>query len=106
MVRSGWRRSAEAASSGSIPPPARPRCWTGRGRGLGGVPPGAPWRIAPAATDVVLLDRDRQAWRFDLVEQVAHPLGLPGLAAASGQSRLLAALPHRPPRARPHTYVA
>jgi sugar lactone lactonase YvrE len=49
------------------------------GQDLGGVTAGAPWMIATAATDVVLLDRDRQAWRFDLVEQVAHPLGLPGL---------------------------
>jgi len=67
------------------------------GQDLGGVTAGAPWMIATAATDVVLLDRDRQAWRFDLVEQVAHPLGLPGLGAISGQSRLLTALQHRPP---------
>ena len=53
--------------------------------------------IATAATDVVLLDRDRQAWRFDLVEQVARPLGLPGLDAVSTESRLLTALQHRPP---------
>lgn len=67
------------------------------GEDLGGVTAGAPWMIATAATDVVLLDRDRQAWRFDLVEQVPHPLGLPGLAAVSGDSRLLTALQHRPP---------
>ena len=67
------------------------------GQDLGGVTAGAPWMIATAATDVVLLDRDRQAWRFDLVEQVAHPLGLPGLGAVSGESRLLTALQHRPP---------
>jgi hypothetical protein len=67
------------------------------GQDLGGVTAGAPWMIATAATDVVLLDRDRQAWRFDLVEQVAHPLGLLGLGAVSGESRLLTALQHRPP---------
>jgi len=58
---------------------------------------GAPWMIATAATDVVLIDRDRGAWRFDLVEQVPHRLGLDGLAAVSADSRLLAALQHRPP---------
>jgi hypothetical protein len=67
------------------------------GQDLGGLTAGAPWMIATAATDVVLVDRDRQAWRFDLVEQVAHPLGLPGLAEVSGESRLLTALQHRPP---------
>jgi hypothetical protein len=67
------------------------------GQDFGGVTAGAPWMIATAATDVVLLDRDRHAWRFDLVEQVAHPLGLPGLAAVSGESHLLTALQHRPP---------
>jgi hypothetical protein len=46
---------------------------------------------------VVVLDRDREAWRFDLVEQVAHPLGLPGLAGVSAESHLLTALQHRPP---------
>ena len=67
------------------------------GQDLDGVTAGAPWMIATAATDVVLLDRNRQAWRFDLVEQVAHPLGLPGLGAVSAESRLLTALQHRPP---------
>ena len=67
------------------------------GQELGGVTAGAPWMIATAATDVVVLDRDRQAWRFDLVEQVAHPLGLPGLAGISAESHLLTALQHRPP---------
>ena len=67
------------------------------GQDLGGVSAGAPWMIATAATDVVLLDRDRHAWRFDLVEQLPHPLGLPGLAQVSSESRLLTALQHRPP---------
>ena len=67
------------------------------GQDIAGVTAGAPWMIATAATDVVLLDRDRHAWRFDLVEQVAHPLGLPGLADLSSGSRLLTALQHRPP---------
>jgi len=67
------------------------------GQDFNGVTAGAPWMIASAATDVVLLDRDRQAWRFDLVEQVARPLGLPGLGDVSAESRLLTALQHRPP---------
>ena len=67
------------------------------GQDLGGTTAGAPWMIATAATDVVLIDRDRQAWRFDLVEQIPHPLGLIGLAGVSSQSRLLTALQHRPP---------
>jgi len=58
---------------------------------------GAPWMIATAATDVVLLDRDRQAWRFDLGQRLPHRLGLDGLATVSANSRLLAALQHRPP---------
>jgi len=67
------------------------------GQELGGLTAGAPWMIATAATDVVLLDRDRHAWRFDLVEQIARPLGLIGLDAVSAESRLLTALQHRPP---------
>ena len=67
------------------------------GQDFGGLTAGAPWMIATAATDVVLLDRDRQAWRFDLGEQIARPLGLPGLDAVSTESRLLTALQHRPP---------
>ena len=53
--------------------------------------------IATAATDVVMIDRARQAWRFDLVEQIPHRLGLQGLIAVAPDSRLLAALQHRPP---------
>jgi serine/threonine protein phosphatase PrpC len=58
---------------------------------------GEPWMITTAATDVVLVDRQRQAWRFDLRERAPQPLGLPGLGEISGRSRLLAALQHRPP---------
>lgn len=67
------------------------------GQELDGGTAGAPWMIATAATDVVLIDRARQAWRFDLVEQIPHRLGLQGLSAVSPDSRLLAALQHRPP---------
>ena len=67
------------------------------GQELDGGTAGAPWMIATAATDVVLIDRARQAWRFDLVEQIPHRLGLQGLTAVAPDSRLLAALQHRPP---------
>jgi hypothetical protein len=67
------------------------------GQALGDRTAGAPWLIASAATDVVLVDRQRQAWRFDLGEQEPRPLGLPGLEAVAPSSHLLAALQHRPP---------
>jgi hypothetical protein len=58
---------------------------------------GAPWLLATAATDVVLIDRQHQAWRFDLVEQLPRPLALPGAGEISPATRLFAALQHRPP---------
>lgn len=67
------------------------------GQAIGGLTAGEPWMIATAATDVVLLDRQRQAWRFDLREQQPRPLRLPGLGDIGGKSHLLAALQHRPP---------
>ena len=67
------------------------------GQELDGGTAGAPWMIATAATDVVLVDRARQAWRFDLVEQEPHRLGLEGLGGVAAESWLLAALQHRPP---------
>lgn len=67
------------------------------GQVLDGATAGAPWMIATAATDVVVIDRARQAWRFDLVQQTAHRLGLQGLAAIGPGSSQLAALQHRPP---------
>jgi hypothetical protein len=67
------------------------------GQAIGERTAGAPWMIATAATDVVVLDRGRQAWRFDLVEQEPRALSLPGLEAVAPGSHLLAALQHRPP---------
>jgi hypothetical protein len=67
------------------------------GQRIGERTAGQPWMIATAATDVVVIDRQRQAWRFDLRERVPHPLSLPGLGRVSPESRLLAALQHRPP---------
>ncbi|HET6379457.1 MAG TPA: hypothetical protein VFH63_00275 [candidate division Zixibacteria bacterium] len=67
------------------------------GQSIGERTAGAPWLLATAGTDVVLVDRQRQGWRFDLGERLPHPLELPGIEEISGESRLLAALQHRPP---------
>ncbi|HEX6129506.1 MAG TPA: hypothetical protein VF071_10845 [Candidatus Limnocylindria bacterium] len=67
------------------------------GQAIGDATAGQPWMIATAATDVVVVDRQRQAWRFDLEERVPHALALPGLEEIAPQSHLLAALQHRPP---------
>jgi hypothetical protein len=67
------------------------------GQQLDGGVAGAPWMLATAATDVVLIDRQRQAWRFDLGEQIPRRLAMSGLDAVSAGSHLLAALQHRPP---------
>ena len=67
------------------------------GQPVGGLIASAPWLIATAATDVVVIDRARQAWRFDLGEQTPHRLRLQGLASVSPETSLLAALQHRPP---------
>jgi hypothetical protein len=67
------------------------------GQAIGERAGGDPWLLATAATDVVLVDRQRQAWRFDLQEQTPQPLTVPGLDEIGGRSHLLAALQHRPP---------
>ncbi len=67
------------------------------GLSVSGLTTGEPWLIATAATDVVVIDRDRHAWRFDLVERVPRRLRLPGIDAIPAASQLLAALQHRAP---------
>ena len=67
------------------------------GQVVNGITGGAPWLMATAATDVVLIDRQHQAWRFDLVEQQPRRLVLPGVADISPATHLLAALQNRPP---------
>jgi hypothetical protein len=67
------------------------------GQAIGELAGGDPWLLASAATDVVLVDRQRQAWRFDLREQTPQPLAMPDLDELGGRSHLLAALQHRPP---------
>lgn len=67
------------------------------GQRIGDLTTGQPWMIATAATDVVVIDRQRQAWRFDLVEQEPRRLGLPGIGSVDPSSSQLGALQHRPP---------
>jgi len=67
------------------------------GQVVGSRTAGEPWMIAAAASDVVVVDRLRQAWRFDLEQRRPRTLELPGIEAISSASHLLAALQHRPP---------
>jgi hypothetical protein len=67
------------------------------GQTLDGIVAGDPWLLATAATDVVVVDRDRQAWRADLVEQAMRAMPLAGIEALDPDSQLLTALQHRPP---------
>ncbi|MCV0402152.1 MAG: hypothetical protein K5924_00420 [Chloroflexi bacterium] len=59
--------------------------------------PGDPWLIATAATDVVVVDRQRTAWRIDLVERIPRPMPLAGIEDVGSSTVLLGALQHRPP---------
>ncbi|MDQ4035786.1 MAG: hypothetical protein M3153_07630 [Chloroflexota bacterium] len=59
--------------------------------------PGDPWLIATAATDVVVLDRQRMAWRIDLAERIPRRMPLAGAEAISSETTLIGALQHRPP---------
>lgn len=67
------------------------------GQDLEGGVAGEPWLLATAATDVVVVDRQRQAWRIDLVELVPRRMPLAGIDTAAPESTLFAALQYRPP---------
>ncbi len=67
------------------------------GQTLGDATAGEPWLIATAATDVVVVDRQRQAWRIDLEQLVPHRMPMDGIDRLSSATHLLAALQHRPP---------
>lgn len=67
------------------------------GQKFGKATAGDPWLLATAATDVVIIDRQRQAWRLDLEEQAPHLMALAGIDELDASTRLLAALQHRPP---------
>jgi hypothetical protein len=58
---------------------------------------GAPWLLATAATDVVIVDHDRQAWRVDLDQRIPRRMQLAGADKISPQTALIGALQHRPP---------
>jgi hypothetical protein len=62
-----------------------------------GETPGDPWLIATAATDVVVIDRQRAAWRIDLTERIARRMPLSGADGLSSETALVAAIQHRPP---------
>ena len=62
-----------------------------------GQTPGDPWLITTAATDVVVIDRQRTAWRIDLTERVPRQMPLAGAADLSSDTTLIGALQHRPP---------
>jgi serine/threonine protein phosphatase PrpC len=59
--------------------------------------PGDPWLIATAATDVVVIDRQRAAWRIDLGERIPRRMPLAGAESISSTTTLVGALQHRPP---------
>jgi hypothetical protein len=59
--------------------------------------PGDPWLIATAATDVVVIDRDRVAWRIDLAERIPRRMVLNGARRLGARTALIGALQHRPP---------
>ena len=59
--------------------------------------PGDPWLIATAATDVVVIDRQRVAWRIDLAERIPRPMPMNGIEDLPADTTLVAALQHRPP---------
>ena len=67
------------------------------GQQLDGGVAGDPWLIATAATDVVVVDHDRQAWRADLTERVMRRMPLAGIETLDPRTSLLTALQHRPP---------
>jgi len=67
------------------------------GQQLDGGVAGDPWLLATAATDAVIVDRDHQAWRADLVERVPRAMPLAGIETLDSASTLMTALQHRPP---------
>jgi hypothetical protein len=62
-----------------------------------GEAPGDPWLMATAATDVVVIDRQRAAWRIDLVERIPRRMPMNGIDQLDPRTTLAAALQHRPP---------
>lgn len=63
----------------------------------GGGVPDVPWLIATAASDVVVVDRSRVAWRIGLAEQVPRRMALEVIGSIGPGTPLIAALQHQPP---------
>jgi hypothetical protein len=76
------------------------------GQQVGSLTTGEPWLIATAATDVVVVDRQRQAWRMDLTQRKPTAMPLNGIEAVSASSTLLVALQNRPPLEVFNLYLA
>jgi len=76
------------------------------GQQVGGLTTGEPWLIATAATDVVVVDRLRRAWRMDLGQRTPHPLTLVGIDKVSARATALVALQARPPLEIFNLYLA
>lgn len=76
------------------------------GQRYGGIVTGEPWLMATAATDVVVVDRQRHAWRMDLAQRVPTPMKLNGIDKVSARSSLLVALQNRPPLQVFNLYLA
>ncbi len=76
------------------------------GQQVDGVTTGEPWLIATAATDVVVVDRQRHAWRMDLTQQTPTAMILAGIDTVSANSTLLVALQNRPPMEIFNLYLA
>jgi hypothetical protein len=67
------------------------------GQSVAGRVTGEPWLIATAATDVVVVDRQRKAWRLDLDQRTPHFMPLAGIDKVNAKTTLLTALQNRPP---------
>ena len=67
------------------------------GEPVEGGTPAEPWLLTSSATDVVVIDRDRQAWRIDLTERVPRRMTLNGDSALDANVTLLGSVQHRPP---------
>ena len=76
------------------------------GQQVGGRTLGEPWLIATAATDVVVVDRQRQAWRLDLGQRTPHAMTLAGIDKVSAKATSLVALQSRPPLEIFNLYLA
>jgi serine/threonine protein phosphatase PrpC len=76
------------------------------GQSVAGRTTGEPWLIATAATDVVVVDRQRQAWRMDLGERIVRHMTLNGIEKVNARATILVGLQNRPPLQVFNLYLA